>query len=84
MKPFDRPLPLGITPEKQTDQQAAVEGFTPLGLQALRELTPAEMLTDAQGLQKLLANMLAVCAPGALDDQELLYFSHLNGREIAH
>lgn len=60
----------------------AVEDFEHRGLQALAEVTRDEMLANDNGFNKLLANMLAECKPGALSDDDLVQITGINGREI--
>ncbi|MBU0505730.1 MAG: hypothetical protein ABII18_13910 [bacterium] len=59
-----------------------VEEFEQNGIQALKEVTRDEMLQENQGFNKLLANMLAQCQPGALSDEDLNHITGINGREV--
>jgi hypothetical protein len=68
--------------QKQSCREAELSAFSLRGRQGVREVSPAEMLGHTAGLHKLLANMLAVCKPGALSEEELACLSHLNGRGV--
>lgn len=61
---------------------AAVLTFEQHGLQAVKEVSREEMFSDNDGMKKLLANMLSLCQPGSLSDEDMEHLSGINGREI--
>lgn len=60
----------------------AVNTFEQHGLQALKEVSREEMFNDNDGMKKLLANMLSLCQPGSLSQEDVEHLSGINGREI--
>lgn len=60
----------------------AVEDFEHRGLNAVAEVTRDEMLNNDNAFNKLLANMLGQCNPGALSDDDLQQITGINGREV--
>ncbi|EKD50990.1 MAG: hypothetical protein ACD_62C00373G0002 [uncultured bacterium] len=60
----------------------AVEDFEQDGIFAVREITREEMMAQDTSFNKLLANMLQQCKPGALSDEDVNQISGINGREM--
>lgn len=60
----------------------AVADFEQRGIHAVREVSRDEMLANDQSMNKLLANMLKECRPGALSDEDLNLITGINGREV--
>ena len=59
-----------------------VQSFAQRGLQLVGEVGPEEMFHNDEGICKLLGNMFAECAPGTLNDADLLQITSINGRDI--
>ncbi len=60
----------------------AVADFEQYGIQSVREVTREEMLEQDAGINKLLANMLDQCQPGALSEEDVKQITGINGREV--
>ncbi|MBF0103848.1 MAG: hypothetical protein HQM16_00860 [Deltaproteobacteria bacterium] len=60
----------------------AVADFAQKGILSVKEVSRDEMLGNNNAFNKLLANMLAECKPGALSDDDLNQITGINGREI--
>lgn len=59
-------------------------GFEQRGLQKMKEVSKEDMMSNSEGLRKLLANMLAQCRPGVLTNEDMEQLSGINGREMRH
>lgn len=60
----------------------AISTFEQHGLQAVKEVSWEEMFDNNNGMKRLLANMLSLCQPGCLSDEDMEHLSGINGREI--
>jgi len=82
---------LGGLSFKKEGQHENLKTFSPLdsvadfeqrGIHAVSEVSHDEMLADDQAMNKLLANMLNVCQPGSLSEEDMNHISGINGREV--
>ena len=58
-----------------------VHDFTQRGINKVEEVSFDEMMANQEGMQKLLANMLAQCSPDSLSAEDTEFLSGINGRK---
>lgn len=61
----------------------AVADFELKGLQGVAEVSHSDMLDNNDAMRRLLANMMAQCRPGSLNDEDIEHLSGINGREMS-